>query len=62
MKLYKYRYNKQYAYHAGLSSEQPTEDLGVLGSELKTLIPDAVTESVSQLVTVVNKEIFYVVR
>ncbi|CAB4022809.1 myelin regulatory factor-like isoform X3 [Paramuricea clavata] len=43
MKLYKFRYDKQYSYHAGL--EQPTENLGVLGSELNTLIPDAVTES-----------------
>ena len=47
MKLYKYRYSKEYAYHAGLSVEKTTEDLGILGSELKTLIPDAVTESVS---------------
>lgn len=46
MKLYRYRYNQAYSCHAGL--EQSREDLGVLGSEVKTFIPDAVTESVSQ--------------
>ncbi|CAB4012881.1 myelin regulatory factor-like isoform X3 [Paramuricea clavata] len=43
MKLYRYRYNQAYSCHAGL--EQSREDLGVLGSEVKTFIPDAVTES-----------------
>ncbi|XP_028407921.1 myelin regulatory factor-like [Dendronephthya gigantea] len=47
MKLYRYCHNKQYLNYAGLSVERPTEDLGVLGNELKTLIPDAVTEGVS---------------
>ena len=48
MKLYRYRYNQQYSCHAGLSMDQSREDLGVLANELKTLIPDAVTEGVSQ--------------
>ena len=50
MKLYTYRYNKQYSHHAGLSEDQSTENLGVLGDEIKTLIPDAVTDGVSKYI------------
>lgn len=46
MKLYTYRFNKQYSYHAGLSVDKVIEDMGVLGRELVNLIPDAVTEAV----------------
>ncbi|XP_046840657.1 myelin regulatory factor-like [Xenia sp. Carnegie-2017] len=45
MKLYRYRYNKMFLQHAGLASEKTDEHLGVLGSDLRAMIPDAVTES-----------------
>jgi hypothetical protein len=47
MNLYRYRHSQQYSCQAGLSMDRSREDLGVLGNELKTVIPDAVTEGVS---------------
>ncbi|XP_046841087.1 myelin regulatory factor-like [Xenia sp. Carnegie-2017] len=45
MQLYRYRYNKMFLQHAGLASEKTAENLGVLGSDLRAMVPDAVTES-----------------
>ena len=54
MQLYRYRYNKMFLQHAGLASEETAERLGVLGSDLRTMIPDTITESVSPCPNVVH--------
>lgn len=51
MKLYKYRYSREYMEHAGLdTSECEGEDTGVLAQEVKEVLPEAVKESVSELI------------
>ena len=49
MKLYKYRYSREYMEHAGLdTSDCEGEDTGVLAQEVKEVLPEAVKESVSE--------------
>ena len=49
MKLYKYRYSREYMEHAGLdTSDCEGEDTGVLAQEVKEVLPEAVKESVSK--------------
>ena len=49
MKLYRYRYSREYMEHAGLdTSECEGEDTGVLAQEVKEVLPEAVKESVSE--------------
>ena len=50
MKLYKYRFSREFLEHAGLSGddEDPT-DTGVLAQDLKEVLPDAVREAVSMI-------------
>jgi len=48
MKLYRYRYSREYLEHAGLATEDcEGEDTGVLAQEVKEVLPEAVKESVS---------------
>lgn len=48
MKLYKYRFSREYLEHAGLkASDSEGEDTGVLAQEVKEVLPEAVKESVS---------------
>ena len=49
MKLYKYRYSREYMEHAGLdTSDCEGKDTGVLAQEVKEVLPEAVKESVSK--------------
>lgn len=49
MKLYKYRYSREYMEHVGLdTSDCEGEDTGVLAQEVKEVLPEAVKESVSK--------------
>ncbi|XP_044184958.1 myelin regulatory factor-like isoform X2 [Acropora millepora] len=46
MKLYRYRYSREYLEHAGLTTEEfELEDTGVLAQEMKEVLPEAVSES-----------------
>ncbi|XP_015769987.1 PREDICTED: myelin regulatory factor-like isoform X3 [Acropora digitifera] len=46
MKLYRYRYSREYLEHAGLTTEEfEMEDTGVLAQEMKEVLPEAVSES-----------------
>lgn len=48
MKLYRYRYSREYLEHAGLGTgDCDGEDTGVLAQEVKEVLPEAVKESVS---------------
>ena len=50
MKLYRYRYSREYLEHAGLTTEEfEVEDTGVLAQEMKEVLPEAVKESVSDI-------------
>ena len=50
MKLYRYRYSREYLEHAGLTTEEfELEDTGVLAQEMKEVLPEAVSESVSDI-------------
>lgn len=44
LNVYKYRYNEEFAEHAGLSDDE-LEDTGVLAQEVKEVLPDAVRET-----------------
>ena len=47
MKLYKYRYSREFMEHAGLGTDDcEGEDTGVLAQEVKEVLPEAVKESV----------------
>ena len=49
MKLYKYRFSREFLEHAGLSGEEEDpSDTGVLAQDLKEVLPDAVREAVSR--------------
>ena len=50
MKLYRYRYSREYLEHAGLTTDDCVEeDTGVLAQEVKEVLPEAVKESVSAM-------------
>ena len=50
MKLYRYRYSREYLEHAGLTTEEfELEDTGVLAQEMKEVLPEAVSESVGDI-------------
>ena len=50
MKLYRYRYSREYLEHAGFATEEfEMEDTGVLAQEMKEVLPEAVSESVSDI-------------
>ena len=59
MKLYRYRYSREYLEHAGLGTgDCDGEDTGVLAQEVKEVLPEAVKESVSGF-QCSNKRPFY---
>ena len=44
LNVYKYRYNTDFAEHAGLSEDE-LEDTGVLAQEVQEVLPDAVRQT-----------------